>query len=173
MVWVLDLTTELHEAWEQSLIAPCQSHCNLCRHLYQEFNGEADALATEGLTLQLTKTEFFSTPAGMPVCLQAAFDGGRRGSNAGSGWLLWGTWSEDKKLRVKLAQGRSFLGDKTTIHAELHGATQALHAALDIVTRGWQGSFIGARLGAIAMSRFPPMALENKVLCVVEVARKS
>eukprot|EP00973_Karenia_brevis_P062042 8627699-Karenia_brevis.AAC.1 len=60
--------------------------CNWCRHVYREFNKEADALATRALTIKDNTAHLRLTPANKPLHLRATFDGGRRGTEAGGGW---------------------------------------------------------------------------------------
>ena len=81
------------------------------------------------------ETQEFPTPASMPVRMHAAFDGGRRCVSAGPGWLLLGSWSETQNDWPKIADGCTFLNDCTTVLAELHGATQAVAAAVQYVQR--------------------------------------
>ena len=57
------------------------------------------------------------------------FDAGRRDSAASCGWVLFAAYS-DKRDWERVAQGGVYLGNVTSVHAELSGALEALRVAI-------------------------------------------
>ena len=133
--WVSSLMAALHRAWQQDAVVPRRKHCGWARHIYREYNKEADSLATQGIMSQCSCLQMYSFPMGAPTALVANFDGGLRDGHAASGWLLKGRWGEAEEW-IPIAHASLYIGLETCMFAELFAASQALSAALSFVRTG-------------------------------------
>ena len=118
-----------HETSSLDLIAPREKHSSWCWHEYREYNKEADALATQGLTSCTSSLVTRCVRKERPIALLAMFDGGRRDSFAGSGWIVRSRWHGEMGW-TEVACASLYIGDETSTFAELFAATQALLAVL-------------------------------------------
>ena len=125
----------LYKAWQLDAVAPRRKHCGWARHVYREYNKEADSLATQGIISQSSLMKKCTLPSGIPVALVANFDGGLRDGHAASGWILKGRWGEMDDW-IEIAHASLYIGMETSMFAELYAATQALSAALSYARTG-------------------------------------
>ena len=101
---------------------------DFCRHVYREFNRQADARASLAIQTQQTTDEEYDFPQccrGVKV-LRAilCFDGGRKREQAGAGWTL--SFDPGGGLPLHLWRARSFpLGRATSCTAELAALADA------------------------------------------------
>ena len=132
------LAVGLHKAWCCELIAPKNTYSNWCRHVYREFNSRADALATRGVLDRRGSHTLHETPHGKPFLIRCAFDGGRRDSEAASGWWLEGSWvcEGQEPSWTTIAEASVYLGDVGSDVAELIGAVEVISASLSFVRTG-------------------------------------
>eukprot|EP00973_Karenia_brevis_P029674 4093119-Karenia_brevis.AAC.1 len=72
-------------------IVPRTQSADWYRHVYREFNKEADALANLAMDQESSSNWARPVSALRPYCLRGWFDGGRRGEQHSSyGWILTG-----------------------------------------------------------------------------------
>ena len=91
----------------------------------------ADQVATRAILTKECHEEVFVVPSGSPTLVQAFFDGGRRDGISGCGWHIEACWGESEEWQTIL-EASAYLGEKSSVEAELEGACQAIRSLLDL-----------------------------------------
>ena len=97
-------------------------------------------MATRAIDSRLLEREFVAQSSGCrepPAAVKVHFDGGRRDNVASLGWVVFVSHDVDDRRNpvwLPLAQGSTPIGDRTVVKAELSGASEAVHMALEILS---------------------------------------
>ena len=119
---------------DANALMPCRCECKTTG-ISISYNKEADAPATLGLESRRNSLTTRGISQERPIAVVVNFDGGRRESHAGAGWILKGRWSQDENW-AEIASESVYVGNQTSMWAELTAATKALAAVFSFVRTG-------------------------------------
>ena len=117
----------LHTYFMLGQLAPAVCGGLWCRHVYREHNAHADSMATRAMSDSTTGFVEHFADLHCGDCVQASFDGGKRGDIGAGGWVIHRMSRLAPTKALAMQGGQKFLSI-TSMEAELRGLELLLDA---------------------------------------------